>query len=161
MIYCRHSSSEQKCARGECRMLQPVLVLSSARQTPPQKTPPPKKNQTLSQTPMLPPPPPPPAQCPPTKLHPPPNPPSPHTGSTGCSRGKKMIFLKNHLRPCATLKQVFLDCFDLVVAHFDPPRIPKCLEYGLFWDQKWVKNRSKTHFSKPHPRPFGVHKQVK
>ena len=32
---------------------------------------------------------------------------------------------------------------------------------GLFWDQKWVKNGSKTHFSKPHPRPFGVHKWVK
>ena len=37
----------------------------------------------------------------------------------------------------------------------------KCLENGLFWDQKWVKNGSKTHFSKPHPRPFGVHKRVK
>ena len=37
----------------------------------------------------------------------------------------------------------------------------KCLENRLFWDQKWVKNGSKTHFSKPHPRPFGVHKLVK
>ena len=72
-----------------------------------------------------------------------------------------MTFLKNDPRPCPTLKQVFLDRFELVVAHFDPPKIPKCLENGLFWDQKWVKNGSKTHFSKPHPRPFGVHKQVK
>ena len=82
-------------------------------------------------------------------------------GSTGSSRGKKMTFLKNDPRPCATLKQVFLDCFEVVVAHFGPRKIPKCLENGLFWDQKWVKNASKTRFSKPHPRPFGVHKRVK
>ena len=61
-----------------------------------------------------------------------------------------MTFLKNDPRPCATLKQEFLDYFELVVAHFGPPKIPKCLENG-----------SKTHFSKPHPRPFGVHKRVK
>ena len=82
-------------------------------------------------------------------------------GSTGSGRGKKMTFLKNDPRPCATLKQEFLDRFELVVAHFGPPKIPKCLENGLFWDQKWVKNGSKTHFSKSHPRPFGVHKRVK
>ena len=81
-------------------------------------------------------------------------------GSTESSRGKKMTFLKNDPRPCATLKQVFLDRFELVVAHFGPPKIPKCLENGLFWDQKWVKNGSKTHFSKPHPRPFGVHEPI-
>ena len=45
-----------------------------------------------------------------------------------------MTFLKNDPRPCATLKQVFLDRFELVVAHFAPPKIPKCLENGLFWD---------------------------
>ena len=72
-----------------------------------------------------------------------------------------MTFLKNGPRPCATLKQVFLGCFELVAAQFGPPKIPKCLESGLCCDQKWVKNGSKTHFSKPHPRPFGVHKRVK
>ena len=72
-----------------------------------------------------------------------------------------MTFLKNDPRPRATLKLVFLDCFELVVAHFVPPKIPKCLENGLFWDPKWVKNGSKTHFSKTHRRPFGVHKRVK
>ena len=82
-------------------------------------------------------------------------------GSTGSNRGRKMTFLKNDPRPCVMLKQVFLDCFELVVAHFGPPKIPKCLEDALFWDQKWVKNGSKTHFSKTHPRPFGVHKRVK
>ena len=55
-----------------------------------------------------------------------------------------MTFLKNGPRPCATLKQVFLDRLELVVAHFGPPKIPKCLENGLFWDQKigqkWLKN---------------------
>ena len=65
-------------------------------------------------------------------------------GSTGSSKGKKMTFLKNDPRQCVMLKQVFLDCFELVVAHFGPPKIPKCLENGLFWDQKmgqkWVKN---------------------
>ena len=61
-------------------------------------------------------------------------------GSTRSSRGKKMTFLKNAPRPYETLKQVFLDRFELVVAHFGPPKIPKCLEDALFWDQKWVKN---------------------
>ena len=55
-----------------------------------------------------------------------------------------MSVLKNDPRPCAMLKQVFLDCFELVVAHFGPSIIPKCLENWLFWDQKmgqkWVKN---------------------
>ena len=37
-----------------------------------------------------------------------------------------MTFLKNDPRPCAALKQVFLDRFELVVvAHFGPPKIPK------------------------------------
>ena len=71
-----------------------------------------------------------------------------------------MTFPKNHPRPCATVKQVFLHRFELVVAHCGPPKIPKCLENGLFWDQKWVTNGSKMHSPKPHPRPFGVHKQV-
>ena len=72
-----------------------------------------------------------------------------------------MTFLKNDPTQCATLKQMVWDCFELVVAHFGPPKIPKCLENWLFWDKKWVKNGSKTHFSKPHPKPFGVHKRVK
>ena len=72
-----------------------------------------------------------------------------------------MTFLKNDPRPCTMLKQVFLYRFELVVARFGPPKIPKCLENGLFWDQKWVKNGSKMHFSKPYPRPFGVDKRVK
>ena len=72
-----------------------------------------------------------------------------------------MTFFKNDPTPCVMLKQVFLDCGKLVVAHFGPPKMPKCLENGLFWDQKWVKNRSKTHFPKTYPRSSGVHKRVK
>ena len=82
-------------------------------------------------------------------------------GSMGSSWGKKMTFLKNDPRTCTPLKQVFLDRFELVVAYFGPPKIPKCLENGLFWDQKRVNNGSKMHCSKPHPRLFGVHKRVK
>ena len=41
-------------------------------------------------------------------------------------------------------KQVVLARFELAVACFGPPKSPKCLENGLFWDkkmrQKWVKN---------------------
>ena len=72
-----------------------------------------------------------------------------------------MTFLKNDPRPCATLKEVFLDRFELVVAHFGPPKIPKAMKMGSFGTKKWVKSRSNTHFSKRHPEPFGVHKQVK
>ena len=72
-----------------------------------------------------------------------------------------MTFLKNVSRPGATLNRVFLNRFLLVVADFGPPKIPKCLENGLFWDQQWVQNGSKPHFSEPHPTPFGVHKQGK
>ena len=34
-----------------------------------------------------------------------------------------------------------------VVARLEPWKIPKCLENGSFWDQKRVKNGSKTCFS--------------
>ena len=58
------------------------------------------------------------------------------------------------------LKQVFLARFEPVVARFGPCKIPKCLKNGPFWDQKWVKNGSKTRFSKSDPGPFGMLKQV-
>ena len=57
-----------------------------------------------------------------------------------------MTLLKNGPRPCATLKQVFLDRFELVAAHFGPPKIPKCLDSGLCCDQKWVKKWLKNAF---------------
>ena len=82
-------------------------------------------------------------------------------GQQGRVGAKKVTFLKNDPTPCATLNQVFLDRFELVVAHFGPLKIPKCLENGLFWDQKLVKTGSKSHFSRPQSRPFGVHKRVK
>ena len=72
-----------------------------------------------------------------------------------------MTFLKNDPRPCVMLRQVSLDCFELVVAHFGPPKMPKCLENGLFWDQNGSKMGQKCIFSKTHHTPFGVHKRVK
>ena len=36
-------------------------------------------------------------------------------------------------------KEVFLARFELMVARCGPPKIPKCLENGLFWVKKWVK----------------------
>ena len=73
---------------------------------------------------------------------------------------KKMIFFKVVPRPLGMLQQVFLGRFEPVVARFGPWKIPKCLENGAFWDQKWVKNGSKTHFSKSDPGPFGMLKHV-
>ena len=71
-----------------------------------------------------------------------------------------MIFSKVVHRPLGMLKQVFLGRFEPVVARFGPWKIPKYLENGPFWDQQWVKNGSKTRFSKSDPGPFGVLKQV-
>ena len=58
------------------------------------------------------------------------------------------------------LKQVVLAHFEPVATGFGSWKIPKCLENGPFWDQKWVKNGSKTRFSKSDPGPFGMLKQV-
>ena len=61
-------------------------------------------------------------------------------------RDKKMTFLKNDPGPYATLKQVLLDRFEVVVAHFGPVKIPKCLENGLFWDKNGSKMGQKRIF---------------
>ena len=61
-------------------------------------------------------------------------------GSTRVPGAKKIVFSKVVLRPLGMLKQVFLAHFEPVVTCFGPWKIPKCLENGPFWDQKWVKN---------------------
>ena len=38
--------------------------------------------------------------------------------------------------------------------------MPKCLERGPFWDQKWVNDGSKMCLSKSDPGPFGMLKHV-
>ena len=45
---------------------------------------------------------------------------------------------------------------------FGPWKIqnPKCLENGLLWDKKWLKNGSNTHFSKSELGPLRMLKQV-
>ena len=76
-------------------------------------------------------------------------------------RGAKKIFFSNVVnRPLGMPKQVFLARFEPVVTRFGPRKIPKCLENGPFWDQAWVKNGSKMHFSKSVPGPLGMLEQV-
>ena len=63
-----------------------------------------------------------------------------NAGSTRVPGAKKIIFSKVVPRPLGMLKQVFLGRFEPVVARFGPRKIPKCLENGPLWNQKWVKN---------------------
>ena len=72
----------------------------------------------------------------------------------------KTCFSKSDPGPFMMLKQVVLAHFEPVTTGFGSWKIPKCLENGPFWDQKWVKNGSKTRFSKSDPGPFGMLKQV-
>ena len=58
------------------------------------------------------------------------------------------------------LKQVVLPHFEPMATGLGSGKIPKCLENGPFWNQKWVKNGSKTRFSKSDPGPFGMLKEV-
>ena len=58
------------------------------------------------------------------------------------------------------LKQVFLARLEAVVTRFGPWKIPKCLENGPLWDQKWIKRGSKTRFSKSDPEPFRMLNQT-
>ena len=51
----------------------------------------------------------------------------------------RLFFFKNDSRPHEMPKQVVLARYELVVARFGPPKIPKCLEHGLVTDKKWVK----------------------
>ena len=75
--------------------------------------------------------------------------------------GSKTRFSKSDPRPFGMLKQVVLAHFEPIGTGFGPCKIPKCLEKRPFWEQKWVKNGSKTGTSKSDPVPLGVHKQVK
>ena len=72
----------------------------------------------------------------------------------------KTHFSKSDLGPLGVHKQMFLAHFEPVVMCFGPWKIPKCFENGPFWDQKWVKTGSKTHFFKSDLGPFGMLKQV-
>ena len=83
-------------------------------------------------------------------------------GPPGSPGREKIIFSKVVPRPLglAMLKEVFLARFEPVVMGFGPWKMPKFLENGPFWDQKWIQNGSKTHFSKRNHVPFGNLKQV-
>ena len=69
-------------------------------------------------------------------------------GKHGTSGAKKKTFFKNDGRPHGMRKQVFLACFELMVARFGPRRVPKCLENGLFWDKIGSKMGQKCVFPK-------------
>ena len=73
------------------------------------------------------------------------------------NRAKKGFF-KSDPGSFGMLKQVFLAHFQPVGTGFGPRKIPICLQKGPLWEQKWVKNGSKTRFSKSDPGPFGVYK---
>ena len=70
------------------------------------------------------------------------------------------VFSKSDPGPFGMLKQVVLAHFEPMVTGFGSWKIPKCLENGPFWDQKWVKNMSKMRFSKSDPGPFGMLNQL-
>ena len=75
-------------------------------------------------------------------------------------KGSKTHFSKSDPGPFRMLKQMFLAHFEPVVVCFGRWKIRKCLENGSFWDQKWVKNGSKTRFSKSDPGPSWMLGQV-
>ena len=56
------------------------------------------------------------------------------------AKKKELPFSKIILDHMESQKMCSLVRFQLVGARFGPPTIPKCLENGLFWDKKWVKN---------------------
>ena len=61
---------------------------------------------------------------------------------------KKQTFFKNDPGPHGMPKQVFLARFELVVARFGPPKIPKCLENGLVGTRNGLKMGQKCVFPK-------------
>ena len=65
--------------------------------------------------------------------------------------GSKTLFCKNDPGPFMMLKQVVLAHFEPVATGFGSWKIPKCLENGPFWDQKWVKMGQKRVFPKVIP----------
>ena len=69
----------------------------------------------------------------------------------------KKEFSTSDLEPFGILRQVVLAHFEPIGTGFCPWKAPKCLEKGPFWEQKWVKNGSKTSFSKSDSGPLGVH----
>ena len=107
---CRYSPSEQQWTCGECRIIEPVLVSLSARQTPPQTGPFHKPPRCLHPPPSTPPPPtkphlplnytkPPPPKAPSRNLEQPPAPPPPkctkpeewQMGTGSASRTRRVI----------------------------------------------------------------------
>ena len=84
----------------------------------------------------------------------------PTVGPPGSPGRKKSFFPKLFLDHLGCSNKSFWAISEPVVARFGPWKIPKCLENGPFWNQQWVKNGSKTRFSKNDPGPSMMLKQV-
>ena len=69
-------------------------------------------------------------------------------------KGSITRFSKSDLGPLGMLKQLFLAHFEPVLTRLGPLSMPKCLENGLFWEQKWVKMGQKRIFPKVIMDPF-------
>ena len=83
-----------------------------------------------------------------------------HQGPPGSPGRKKSFFPKLFLDHLGCSNRCFwavLSPWWRVLGH---GKSQKCLENGSFWDQKWVKNGSKTRFSKNDLGPFMMLKQV-
>ena len=59
-----------------------------------------------------------------------------------------MTFVKKDPRPCVMLKQVFLDCFELVVAHLVLQKSQNALKMGCFGTKNGSKMGQKRIFPK-------------
>ena len=87
---------------------------------------------------------------------------APFWGQKWVKIGSKMRFSRSDLAAFGNLKQVFLALFEpVVVTHFGPWKIPKCLRNGPFGGPKWVQNGSKPRVSKSDLGALGMFKQVK
>ena len=68
-------------------------------------------------------------------------------GAKKCQKGpsdaKKKAVFTNDLGPYEMPKQLFLARSYLMVVSFGPPKMPKCLDIGMFGDEIWVKGVSK------------------
>ena len=72
----------------------------------------------------------------------------------------KNVFSQRYDGPFGMLKQAVFASSQPVVTGFGPWKIPKPLENGLFWNQRWVNNGSKTHFRIGDPTSFRMLRQL-
>ena len=84
-----------------------------------------------------------------------------NTGQQGHLDPKNAFSQKMILDHVGCQNKCFWHVLSLQLPFFGPPKIPKCLENGLFWGEQSIKNGSKICFPKNDPGAFGVPKQWK